>query len=259
MAAITFENRSFASTTGESVLECLERNSISVPSSCKSGACQSCLMRATQGTVPPASQHGLKPTLRAQNYFLACVCRPTDDLTVTLAGDAAAARTPATLIAREQLNKDITRFSFRCRTPFEHHAGQFVHLFRPDGLMRSYSIANVPTADGVIELHIRKLPGGAMTGWLQDEVHEGDSVEVAGPYGNCFYTPEHPDQGLLLIGTGSGLAPLWGILQDALQQGHRGPIHLYHGSWNPRGLYLVEELSALRDQHNHVHYGPCVQ
>ncbi len=258
MRIITYKEQAYACSSGESVLECLERQGIMVPSSCRTGVCQSCMMRATQGVAPPKSQNGLKSTLRAQNYFLACVCQPEEDLVVTLAGEEALQHTSATLILREKLNKDIFRLSLTCRTPFEYHAGQFVHLYRPDGLMRSYSIANVPEADGVIELHVRRLPGGAMTGWLHDALKIGESLDIAGPFGNCFYTPGNPEQGLLLIGTGSGLAPLWGIANDALQQGHIGPIRLYHGSWNPHGLYLVDELSALSARHDQVHYGPCV-
>jgi CDP-4-dehydro-6-deoxyglucose reductase len=53
------------------------------------------------------------------------------------------------------------------------------------------------------------------------------------------------DQPLLLAGTGTGLAPLYGIAREAVAQGHRGPIDLFHGVLNAAGFYLGKELAAL--------------
>ena len=89
-------------------------------------------------------------------------------------------------------------------------------------------------------------------------LREGDTIEVAGPFGNCFYTSGSADASLLLIGTGSGLAPLYGIVTDALYHGHTGPIRLYHGSWKPEGLYLVDRLRQLSAEHPNFVYVPCV-
>ena len=80
MPRIFFEKQSYACQDNESVLDCLTGHGVPVPSSCRSGICQTCLMRAVEGAVPLAAQQGLKETLRAQNYFLACVCKPTNDL-----------------------------------------------------------------------------------------------------------------------------------------------------------------------------------
>ena len=258
MPEISFQNQTFACAEGETVLECLMRQGVAVPSSCRSGVCQTCLMRATAGAVPAPSQNGLKPTLREQGYFLACSCRPQSDLAVALPDEAVAPKTPATVIAKEALNAEILRLSLRCERPFAYRAGQFAHLYRPDGLTRSYSIANLPNESGILELHVRRLPDGAMSGWIHDTLAIGETLEVAGPFGDCFYTADAAEQGLLLIGTGSGLAPLVGIVADALEQGHAGPIHLYHGSWKPDGLYLVEELRHLSARFPNFTYAPCV-
>lgn len=259
MPLLQFQQQTFDCAPGETVLDCLTREGATVPSSCRSGVCQTCLMRATAGAPPPASaQNGLKPTLRAQGYFLACMCRPQETMEIALAGEDAALRTPAAVVAKEALNADIMRLTLQCARPFDYQAGQFAHLFRSDGLARSYSLAGLPRADGTIEFHVRRLPGGAMSAWIHESLDVGDTVDVAGPYGNCFYLPDAPGQGLLLIGTGSGLAPLWGIISDALEQGHTGPIRLYHGSWKPEGLYLVDALYRLADRYPNFTYVPCV-
>lgn len=258
MPLLQFQQRAYPCTAGETALDCLTRQGAVIPSSCRVGVCQTCLMRAVAGAPPAGAQNGLKATLRAQGYFLACLCRPQEDMEIALAGEDVAPRTPATVVAKETLNADILRLSLRCLRPLAYQVGQFAHLTRHDGLTRSYSLANLPRADGVIELHIRRLRDGAMSGWIHETLGVGDTVEVAGPYGNCFYTPDCTDRGLLLIGTGSGLAPLQGIVLDALRHGHSGPIRLYHGSWKPDGLYLVEELRRLSAAHPNFTYVPCV-
>jgi CDP-4-dehydro-6-deoxyglucose reductase, E3 len=132
-----------------------------------------------------------------------------------------------------------------------------VTIIREGGLARSYSIASLAD-DSDLELHVRRITGGKMSGWLHDEARIGDRVSVLGPSGECFYVPGKEDQPILLVGTGTGLAPLYGILRDALRHGHRGPIHLFHGALHKGGLYLVEELRRLVQSHSHVVYTPTV-
>jgi ferredoxin-NADP reductase len=84
------------------------------------------------------------------------------------------------------------------------------------------------------------------------------TVRVMGPSGDCFYTSGKPEQPLLLAGTGTGLAPLYGIVRDAIDQGHTGPIHLFHGALNENGLYHRDELTALAKQHANFRYTPSV-
>ncbi len=258
MPLLHFQAQSYECTGNETVLESLTKQGVPIPSSCRSGVCQTCLMRAVSGAAPVAAQAGLKPTLAVQGYFLACLCKPQQDMEIALAGEDVAPRTPATVVAKQRLNADTLRLSLRCHHPFDYYAGQFAHLVRPDGLVRSYSLASPPDKAGGIEFHVRHLHDGAMSNWIHEALQPGDTVEVAGPYGNCFYTPGAAERNLLLIGTGSGLAPLFGIVTDALRQNHFGAIHLYHGSRKPGGLYLVDELRRLAAAHSNFHYVPCV-
>jgi NAD(P)H-flavin reductase/ferredoxin len=258
MPVLQFEDREYRVAEGESILDCLTRQGAKVPSSCRSGACQTCLMRSEKGVPPAASQAGLKPTLRAQGYFLACMCRPNEDMLIALPGEDVAPRTSAVVLNKERLNADILRLSLQCERPIDFRAGQFAHLIRADNLTRSYSLASLPGHEGQIEFHVRRLQSGAMSGWIHETLDVGDTIDVAGPFGDCFYIPGERDRGILLIGTGSGLAPLRGIIADALRHDHAGPIHLYHGSWKPDGLYLVDELRRLAERHHNFKYVACV-
>ena len=257
MAVVTYEDQSYELESGESVLVGLQRHGVSIPSSCCSGICQTCLLLAVKGTVPAEAQKGLKPTLQQQNYFLACICKPTVDIEISPPGDEVRHCIPARVIEKEFLNADIFRLRLATDEAFDYFPGQFIRLHRPDGLVRSYSLASIPE-DKILELHIRHLPDGQMTTWLKEQVTVGDKVEIEGPSGDCFYLPGNEQQSLLMIGTGSGLAPMLGIIRDALHKGHEGPIHLYHGSHQAHSLYLVAELKALTKQFSNFHYTPCV-
>ncbi len=257
MPEILLGDKSHACKDGETVLETLTRGGEDIPSSCRSGVCQTCLMRAVEGRVPEASQKGVKDTLRARGYFLACQCVPRETLRVEPPG-AEAPRLAATVRAITPLNREIVSVSLECPDMGDYRAGQFINVFRDERLSRSYSLASAPALDPHLTIHVRRVSQGQISGWIHESLRVGDRIAVSAPLGECFYLPSDPEQPLLMLGTGSGLAPLYGILRDALRHGHRGPIHLYHGSRDKEGLYLVDELRALSGRHAAVHYHPCV-
>ncbi|MEE7628023.1 FAD-binding oxidoreductase [Methylobacter sp. Wu8] len=260
MANIRYAKDNFELGENQSVLDCLTDRGVPVPFSCRSGVCQTCLMRATGGTKPPeASQQGLKDTLKLQNYFLACVCHPDTDLEVALPDDDdIQAVIPATVKSLKLLNSEIMYVALECHAPIDYRAGQFINLFQDQSVGRSYSLASVPHEDDHLHLHVRRLPQGRVSGWIHEELRPGQTVQIRGPGGDCFYTPGNAEQGLVLIGTGSGLAPLYGIIRDALSQGHTGPIRLFHGSRDQNGLYLTGELRDLVRQYPNFDYIPCL-
>jgi NAD(P)H-flavin reductase/ferredoxin len=255
MHSVRFEGRSWAVAPGSTVLDALLAGGVDAASSCRAGVCGSCMMRATEGTLPEAAQRGLKDSWKAQGYFLPCVCVPDGDLTISRVG--ADARCGASVAELNRLSADVMGVRLLCDSDFAFRAGQYVTILRDGRLARSYSIACLPDGRS-IELHVRLIPGGKMSGWLHEAARPGDRVEILGPSGDCFYVPGNEDQPLLLAGTGTGLAPLYGILLDALRQGHRGPIRLFHGALHERGLYLTEELRRLAAAHSHFEYTPAV-
>jgi NAD(P)H-flavin reductase/ferredoxin len=259
MAIIRYAKDSYELEDKQSVLDCLTHRGVAVPFSCRSGVCQTCMMRATGGTPTEASQQGLKDSLRLQNYFLPCVCYPDTDLEVALPDDAdVQAVISATVKSLRLLNDDIMHVELESHAQIDYRAGQFINLFQHQTLGRSYSLASVPHQDDHLHLHVRRLPQGRVSGWIHDELRPGHTVELRGPGGDCFYIPGDHAQSMMLIGTGSGLAPLYGIIRDALSQGHTGPIHLFHGSRDLNGLYLSTELRELMAQYANFNYIPCL-
>jgi ferredoxin-NADP reductase/ferredoxin len=257
MVAIRLEQQRFELAPGQSVLDGLLSHGVAIPHACRTGVCQTCLMRAIDGAPPPAAQKDLSPALTLQNYFLACVCHPAADLTVALPEDSATT-IQASVRELRPLNEEIMQVALEAHGPLDYRPGQFLNLFKDPDLGRSYSIASVPGDDSHIHLHVRRLPEGRVSGWIHGELAVGETLSIRGPAGHCFYVPGNPGQPLLMIGTGSGLAPLYGILRDALRQGHTGPIRLFHGSRDQRGLYLAGELGDLAAEYAQFDYVPCV-
>lgn len=254
---ITTTEREIVCQEGESVLDALLREHIDIPYSCREGSCQSCMVRSTDGAPPANAQKGLKDVLKHQNYFLACLCIPHEDMHVNI-GDSPVTFTDGTVTGKELLNPETLLLTIAFDEPLDFYAGQFVNLKRADGLTRSYSIANNRVHAHKLTFHIRRLAGGRFSEWAHQELAVGDKIAVSDPQGLCYYLPNDLEQNMLLVGTGSGLAPLAGIIEEALHHGHRGEIHLYHGSREVDGLYWIDEMRQLAKAHPNFHYTPCV-
>lgn len=257
MPTLTVAGFSYDCTDEETVLDALLRHGVEVPNSCRKGACHSCMMRVMDGPVPAKAQAGLKETFAHEGYFLACQCQPDGDL-ILASPNGASAFQLATVVFTEPLADMVQRVVLRPETPLRYHAGQFVILRRPDGLIRSYSLASLPGSVPELEIHVQRLEGGAVSNWICDTLQPGSNVEIGAPMGTCFYLPAREPQNMLLIGTGTGLAPLFGIARDALLAGHQGDIHLYHGSRAREGLYLHHPLRDMHAAHGNFHYHPCL-
>ncbi len=257
-AHISLSGSKFAIEDGETVLECLTRNGVHVPHACCAGVCQSCLMRATDGEIPAAAQAGLKPTYVNQGLFLTCQCKPVGDMTLCPVGGGEL-DVPVQVADRVMLNHNVLCLRLGLEKDFVCEPGQYITLKNRAGVARSYSVANDPESDGYMELHIRLFPGGLMSDFLRTEAEVGAQMIIRGPAGNCFYVSDDAGQfPIVLAGTGTGLAPLYGIVRRALAKGHTGPIRLFHGALREADLYLVEQLKRVQGVHGNFSYIPCV-
>lgn len=248
-----FAGRAHEVTAGASVLDALLADGVALPHACRVGACGACVVRVASGPVPPRAQIGLPPAWAARGCVYACQCRPEADLILEPLGEGL--RVPGEVVSTEPLSRSVARVVVRVPGSFVPARGQYVALERR-GVARSFSVADRRGA--ALELHVRRVPGGTLSPYLCDEARPGDPLSVTGPFGDCVYGETARGAPLLLAATGTGLAPLWGILQDALAAGHRAPIWLFHGAADPAGLYLRGELRALAARHEGLRYVPSV-
>lgn len=255
MATLGYANRRFEVCPGETVLDALLREGVEVPHACRSGVCHSCTMIASEGSVPESARVGLREVERRQGMFLACLCRPEGDLELRDVGDRASIG--ARIVEVAHLSDSVVRLRLEPEPGFEYEAGQYVSLRRADGLVRSYSLASLPS-EPWLELHLRRLPGGQMSTWAYDEARPDMQVGLRGPYGSCCYAAGSSEAPMILIGVGTGLAPAWGVVRQALASGHVGPITLFHAALEPSGLYMREALHELAHPHPQLRVRACV-
>ena len=240
-ALVTFENETIALAEGESLLDGLTRTGHSIPSGCRVGVCQACMVVMREGEPSNVCQKGLSAPQKALSYVLSCQCKPNRPVTISRLS-AASQQTQGRILAKDWLNESVLRL--RIKADLDYRAGQYVTLWHGEELARSYSLASVPGEDDFLEFHIKHVPGGAFSPALCNELRAGDTIGLQGPLGQCFYTAK-PDQPLLLVGIGVGLAPLIGILKDALYKGHSGPIALIVGAAKASNFYLQQALGDL--------------
>ncbi len=254
MVNIKFEGQSFELKDGDSVLETLEDAGFDIPYSCRSGLCHSCMMQA-DSPPPKDAQEGLSGNQKRQQLFLACSCFPEQDLAVQLIGDSN--KFHATVISKQMLNQQVLQLVLESEIKWT--AGQYLTLWKNETQGRPYSIASRYKRYGAIEFHIKRYADGQLSPWLHDQLQVGDNLLIGEALGHCFYNPCDVDKPLLLAATGTGLAPLYGIVRDALGHKHHAPILLYSAGGSPEDLYLVEELRQLAEQHHNFYYHPLVR
>lgn len=258
---IFLDDKQFSLVADETLLDCLLRNEQDISYACRSGVCQSCLIKVTRGAVDEKASAGLKDTLRADGYVLACQCVPDNDLVIAMPG-ADAAAVEVTILSTTLLSSSVMCLRLApvaSAEIFTSRPGQYLSVINAAGVARSYSIANDFDADGFWEVHIASTSHGLFTQWLFKDAAPGMTLHVRGPAGDCFYVnKDDEDFPILLVGTGTGLAPLYGVLNTALRSGHQGPVTLLHGGLNPTRLYLMDELKQLSAEKSGVSYKALV-
>lgn len=233
---------------GETVLSGLLRMGVDVPYGCRTGVCQSCIMQCSDSEVPVTAQKGLPEAQKKQGYFLSCCCHPENPMVVSLTG--AKKKEFATVLDKRFLSPNVLRL--RLSKEICYHSGQYVTIWKDKDIARTYSLASHPTKDNFLEFHIRTYPDGQFSAWAESGLNIGDEIEIQGPMGECYYTVESLNQPIFLAGVGTGLAPLYGIVRDALMQGHAGEIKLLVGAYDAQALYYRDELDALQERHGNL-------
>jgi CDP-4-dehydro-6-deoxyglucose reductase len=232
----------------ESVLDAALRQGIILPYGCRNGACGSCLGAVLSGTVsysgdpPPA----LDAAQAAKGKALFCQARAASDLVIGVreveaVQDIEIRNMPCRVARLEHLAPDVIRIYLKVPAAqrLQFLAGQYVNILLKGHAPRAFSIANAPHADEFIELHIRYVEGGYFTDQVFHQLREKALLRFQGPLGT-FFLREDTDRPAILVGGGTGFAPLKGMLERAFEIGLNQPLHLFWGVRARRDLYLDE-------------------
>lgn len=125
----------------------------------------------------------------------------------------------------------------------------FRREFDGEELRRSYSIC-AGKDDGVLQVGIKRVDGGAYSTWVNEELQVGDTVEAMPPMG-AFHTPIEPDKAKHYLGFagGSGITPVLSIMKTVLSREPKSEFTLVYANRNVASIMFREELEDLKSRH----------
>lgn len=236
---------------GQTLVEAAMAADAPLRSDCLEGRCGACIGRCTQGAAihQPMDQPIVTPDEAAAGIYPTCMTRIAADASFALdyplePRPSESGRHRGELVAIERVAHTVSRLTIRIENPdaFRFQPGQYLRL-RPPGLRvaRAYSIASSPEALPLIELLIRHVPGGQVSGWLESAAAvPGAAMTLQGPLGG-FALDDRAERAVFVAG-GTGLAPALAMIRA-----HRGrmPMLLCFGCTRPEELFLDNELMRL--------------
>lgn len=169
-------------------------------------------------------------------------------------------RYKARLVRVEPLTDATKHFEWEVTgpKPFTFTAGQFIslHLKRNDADdLRPYSVASAPRGDNRFDLCLNRVENGYFSNYLC-ELKPGAAIEFEGPFG--FFVLRHPMRDSVFVATGTGIAPIRGMLQELFMRGTDRQIWLVFGVRYPHTLLYGQEFKALVARHPNFHFWPTL-
>ncbi len=246
--SLSNSTRSFSVTPDRAVLDAALDAGLNLPHSCKGGNCGACRARLLEGRVryPNGRPIGLSDAEVADGFILLCQARALDDLAieipaVTTPELAVIKRLPSRIERVEVLSHDVLGLFLRlpAAEAFSFEPGQYIDILLSGGRRRSFSIASPPHDSRLLELHIRRVAGGELTERLFENTRHA-LLTIEGPLGQFIYRPSSAP--MLMVGGGTGLAPLKSILRHVIENDLPRDMVLYWGVRSERDLYAHEEL-----------------
>jgi len=246
----------FTIEENETILEAALRQGIGLPYGCRNGACGKCSGEIISGkTKYDASLlRALAKKEHEAGKTLFCQACAISDLDIKVreiikSSDIEIKTLPCRIEKMDLLTHDVMRL--RLKLPenerLQFMAGQYLEFILKDGKRRAFSIANAPHDDAYIELHIRHVPDGHFGDFVFDGLEEKTLMRIEGPLGSYFLREDN-NRPVILVGGGTGFAPLKGMLEHAFHIKMPKPIHLFCGVRAKQDLYMdemVQEWVAL--------------
>lgn len=255
----------FNAETTETLLEAALNAGVNLPYGCRNGACGACKGRVIQGDVDLGTfqPSTLTETDRAEGRALLCTAHARSDLTLEIreiskVGEIAPRTLPCRVERMERLAPDVMALWLKLPSNerLQFLPGQYIDFLFKEGRRRSFSLANNPEHDELIELHIRHVPGGWFTDQVFGSMKVKDILRIHGPLGS-FYLQESDKPAILLAG-GTGYAPMKSILSHALHTVQDRHFILYWGARTRADLYQIEDPQQWAQQFPHFDFIPVL-
>jgi len=250
------------------LLDAAQSAALNLPHSCRGGNCGACKARLLRGEIyyPHGAPLGLSNAETAEGLILLCQARARTDLVletfdVQSVAEATRKRLPCRIERAVPLTHDVMGLFLRLpiAEEFNFEAGQYIDILLPGGRRRSFSIASPPHDSRPLELHIRRVAGGEFTDRLFHEDTRSSLLTIEGPLGQFTYRARgRAAPPMLLIGGGTGIAPLLSMLRHVIENGIERDMQLFWGARSERDLYAHATLEALTRRAPSLRYAPVL-
>lgn len=155
-------------------------------------------------------------------------------------------------IIRETPDAISVYFKQPASQKINYKSGQFLTLLVPvNGATerRSYSMCSSPVTDENLVVTVKRVPGGKVSNYLNDNLKPGAIMEVMEPMGTFFLEPKsNARRHIVLLGAGSGITPLLSIAKAVLQAETNSHVSLVYGNRNEQSIIFKEDLEQLRQK-----------
>ena len=243
---ISLGKETFHARSGQLLLDAALVSGVELPHDCRAGRCGSCLTHVRQGIT-------LGGEARQRGVVHACQARVFSDLALEIEPLPPVTRTKANIEQLVPLAHDIVEVTLMPERPLEILPGQYCRFGFRGFPARPFSPTAALTSivsGGRVRLNIKQVRDGRVTPQLGRSIGPGHMVVVEGPFGHAFLRPQQANR-LILIGSGTGFAPVWAVAAAALCENPLRPIVLMAVSRKSAGFYMAPAL-ALAHQFRNV-------
>ncbi len=237
-------DHAFTVEDGETVLEAALRNHIGLPYGCRSGACGACKATISLGEIDYGQYLGgtLSEAEKQAGKALLCQAKPLSDLVIQGkeiggATELQIRKLPCRVEKIIHASHDVVILFLKlpANERMQYLAGQYIDILLKDGKRRSYSMANAPHNDELVELHLRNIAGGTFSRFAFTELKEKAVLRFEGPYGTFFL--RESDKPIIFLAGGTGFAPIKAVIEDMFYKKIDRPMVLYWGVRAVRDIY----------------------
>lgn len=220
MFQITLNNGvKFKCDSSTTIFEAAKNSGIILEHSCLKARCRSCAVQILTGvTKDKLEDMVLSDDEKNNKWILSCNAVPTSDLILDIEGLTGIQIfekkiIPAKINSIEKINNTVIEVSLRLppNSNFAYNSGQYVNI-RKGQIVRSYSIANAYSQNGLITLLVKKYENGVMSHFWFNEAKLNDLLRIEGPLGSFFFR-ENDLENVIFLATGTGIAPIKAILE----------------------------------------------
>ena len=146
---------------------------------------------------------------------------------------------------------DVKTFVFSAPEPrvFKFLPGQFMTFDLPigSGESRCYTISASAARPYRISITVKRVPGGAGSNWLHENMAPGNEIRATGPMG-YFTTDATTEAKLLFLSAGSGITPLMSMTRTACDLSEPNDLVFVHAARSPQDIIFRDEMALLARQ-----------